>query len=168
MEGRVISGRYLGSYFVDNQENKAYIKTSDGMTIRLTPTNTLFIDDVSDSHTEYGGKVIMIMWDDTETSLILITNTVSQNNKTDTKEKKGTFEADMTVEDKAFSFLSSSFELILGLISLICIVIILSTMIKSCDFDSRGDDGAYFDWGPGYYWNSSSNSVERNIFEKVP
>lgn len=45
---------------------------------------------------------------------------------------------------------------------LILIFIIAVCVIGGCDDET--DDGAYIDWGDGYYWNSSTHQVEKTLW----
>ncbi|MDO4526411.1 MAG: hypothetical protein Q4B61_13905, partial [Bacteroidales bacterium] len=73
MIGKVIEGRYVGASICKLPEkNVLFIETEDGERIALSKKNAISIDDVTDQYPSYGGKVMMVMWNDFETSIVQI------------------------------------------------------------------------------------------------
>lgn len=73
MIGKVIEGRYVGASICKLPEkNVLFIETEDGERIALSKKNAISIDDVTNQYPSYGGKVMMVMWNDFETSLFLL------------------------------------------------------------------------------------------------
>ena len=71
MIGKVIEGRYAGaSVHKLPNKNVLYIQTEDGSKIALSKKNVISIDDVTDQYPSYVRKVMMVMWNDFETSII--------------------------------------------------------------------------------------------------
>ena len=71
MIGKVIEGRYAGASVNKlPDKNVLYIQTEDGTKIALSKSNAISIDDVTDQYPSYGRKVMMVMWNDFETSII--------------------------------------------------------------------------------------------------
>lgn len=73
MIGKVIEGRYTGASvnkLLD--KNFLFIETEDGERIALSKKNIVSITDVTDQYPSYGKKVMMVMWNDYETSLYQI------------------------------------------------------------------------------------------------
>lgn len=71
MIGKVIEGRYAGASvnkLLD--KNVLFIQTEDGNKIAISKSNAISIDDVTDQYPSYGRKVLMVMWNDFETSII--------------------------------------------------------------------------------------------------
>ena len=82
MLGKVIEGRYLGASvnkFPD--KNGLYILTEDGTKVALSKKNIISIDDVTEQYPSYGIRVMMIIWDDFETSIFQIGNPVHDEPK---------------------------------------------------------------------------------------
>lgn len=73
MIGKVIEGHYEGASVNKlPDKNVLFIQTEDGTKIALSKSNVISIDDVTDQYPSYGRKVMMVMWNDFETSLIQI------------------------------------------------------------------------------------------------
>ena len=73
MIGKVVEGRYLGSNICKlPDKNVLFIEAEDGEKIALSKKNAISIDDVTDQYPSYGSKVMMVMWNDFETSLFLL------------------------------------------------------------------------------------------------
>ena len=71
MIGKVIEGRYAGANVNKlPDKNVLFIQTEDGTKIALSKSNAISIDDVTDQYPSYGRKVMMVMWNDFETSII--------------------------------------------------------------------------------------------------
>ncbi len=71
MIGKVIEGRYEGASVNKLPDrNVLFIQTENGTQIALSKSNAISIDDVTDQFPSYGRKVIMVMWNDFETSII--------------------------------------------------------------------------------------------------
>lgn len=73
MIGKVIEGRYEGASvnkFPDR--NVLFVETEDGSRIALSKSNAISVDDVTDQYPSFGTKVMMVMWNDFETSIFLI------------------------------------------------------------------------------------------------
>lgn len=71
MVGKVIEGRYAGASVNKLPDrNVLFIQTEDGTKIALSKSNAISIDDVTDQYPSYGRKVMMVMWNDFETSII--------------------------------------------------------------------------------------------------
>lgn len=73
MIGKVIEGRYSGASVNKlPDKNVLYIQTEDGSKIALSKNNVISIDDVTEQYPSGGRKVMMVMWNDFETSIIQI------------------------------------------------------------------------------------------------
>lgn len=73
MIGKVIEGRYAGASVNKlTDRNTLFIETDDGSRIALSKNNAISVDDVTEQYPSYGSKVMMVMWNDFETSLIQI------------------------------------------------------------------------------------------------
>ena len=71
MIGTVLEGRHAGcAVHRLSEQNLLYIQAKDGTQVALSKKNVITIDDVTDRYPDYGKKVIMVMWEDFETSLI--------------------------------------------------------------------------------------------------
>lgn len=71
MIGKVIEGRYAGASvnkLLD--KNILFVVTDDGDKVALSKSNVISIDDVTDQYPHYGRKVLMVIWNDFETSII--------------------------------------------------------------------------------------------------
>lgn len=99
MIGKVIKGRYLGSgVYKLPEKNVLFIQTESGEKIALSKRNAVSIEDVSDQYSSNGKKVMMVLWNDFETSIIQFGGTAQpkqQSNRTSEvpkvhkKEEKG-------------------------------------------------------------------------------
>lgn len=77
MIGKVIEGRYEGaSIHKLPDRNVLFIQTEDGTKVALSKKNAISIDDVTDQYPSYGRKVMLVMWNDFETSIIQIGKTL--------------------------------------------------------------------------------------------
>lgn len=73
MIGKVIEGRYKGASVNKlPDKNVLFIQNEDGSKVALSRSNVISIDDVTDQYPSYGRKVMMVMWNDFETSLLQI------------------------------------------------------------------------------------------------
>lgn len=73
MIGKVIEGRYAGAKICKlPDKNLLFIETEDGERIALSKKNIVSITDVTDQYPSYGKKVMMVMWNDYETSIYQI------------------------------------------------------------------------------------------------
>lgn len=96
MIGKVIEGRYEGAHICKlPDKNLLFIETEDGERIALSKKNAISIDDITDHYPSMGRKVMMVMWNDFETSVLQFemppVRTSHRNTNTDsisTKEKK--------------------------------------------------------------------------------
>ena len=90
MIGKVIEGRYVGASVNKlPDKNVLYIQTEDGSKIALSKNNVISIDDVTEQYPSGGRKVMMVMWNDFETSIIQLGKQVSNvNNSPDTQIKQ--------------------------------------------------------------------------------
>lgn len=96
MIGKVIEGRYEGASINKlPDKNVLFIQSEDGTKVALSKKNAISIDDVTDQYPSYGRKVMMVMWNDFETSILQFemppVRTSHRNTNTDsisTKEKK--------------------------------------------------------------------------------
>ena len=71
MIGRVVEGRYAGANICKlPDKNILYIETDDGERIALSKKNIVSITDVTDHYPSYGNKVMMVMWNDFDTSVL--------------------------------------------------------------------------------------------------
>lgn len=71
MIGKVIEGRYAGANVNKvPDKNILFIQTEDGTKIALSKSNVISIDDVTEQYPSGGQKVLMVMWNDFETSVI--------------------------------------------------------------------------------------------------
>lgn len=73
MIGKVIEGRYTGA--VVNKlpdKNVLFIVTEDNNKIALSKSNVISIDDVTDQYFSDAAKILMVMWNNFETSIIRI------------------------------------------------------------------------------------------------
>lgn len=71
MIGKVIEGRYVGANICKHPDkNVLYIETEDGERIALSKKNIVSITDVTDQYPSCGKKVMMVIWDDFETSIL--------------------------------------------------------------------------------------------------
>lgn len=77
MIGKVIEGRYAGANICKlPDKNVLYIETDDGERIALSKKNVVSITDATDQYPSYGIKVMMVMWNDYETSIYQIGHSV--------------------------------------------------------------------------------------------
>lgn len=73
MIGKVLEGRYLGANINKlPDKNVLYIETEDGNKIALSKKNVISIDDVTAEYPGKGKKVMMVLWNDFETSIVQI------------------------------------------------------------------------------------------------
>lgn len=80
MVGKVIDGRYTGASINKlPDKNVLYIQTEDGAKIALSKNNAISIDDVTDQYPCNGKKILMVIWNDFETSILQLGFT--QSNK---------------------------------------------------------------------------------------
>ena len=71
MIGKVIEGRYAGSEIHKlPDKNVLFIQTDEGERIALSKKNVASMDDVTEQYPNYGKKVMMVLWNDFETSII--------------------------------------------------------------------------------------------------
>ena len=82
MIGKIIEGRYVGSEIHKLPGHSALIiQTQDGEEIALSKNNIISMDDVSSRYPTYGNKVMMVMWNNFEISLLQfgsVTNNISK------------------------------------------------------------------------------------------
>lgn len=73
MIGKVIDGLYTGAN-VNKLPNESvlYIETEDGNKIALSKKNVISIENVTEQHMSSGGKCLLVLWNDFETSVIQI------------------------------------------------------------------------------------------------
>ena len=90
MIGKVIEGRYEGASINKlPDKNVLFIQSEDGTKVALSKKNAILIDDVTDQYPSYGRKVMMVMWNDFETSIIQIGNALKSSEKNNrTKQTK--------------------------------------------------------------------------------
>ena len=73
MIGKVIEGRFAGAAVHRLAEkNVLYIEREDGTKIALSKKNVISIENVTDQYPAGGDKVLMVMWQDFETSILQI------------------------------------------------------------------------------------------------
>ena len=73
MIGKVIEGRFAGAAVHRLAEkNVLYIEREDGAKIALSKKNVISIENVTDQYPAGGDKVLMVMWQDFETSILQI------------------------------------------------------------------------------------------------
>lgn len=71
MVGKIIEGRYVGSEVHQFPgRNVLYIRTPEGQEIPLSKNNIISMDDVSSQYQSIGTKVIMVMWNNFEISIL--------------------------------------------------------------------------------------------------
>ena len=71
MIGKVIKGRYAGANVIKIPDrNGIYIQSEDGRKVAISKSNTISVDDVTAQYSSYGKKVIIVMWNNFETSII--------------------------------------------------------------------------------------------------
>ena len=71
MIGKVIEGRYVGSgVYKLPEKNVLFIQAEDGTKIAISKNNVISIDDITEQYLANGNKVMMVMWNDFETSII--------------------------------------------------------------------------------------------------
>lgn len=74
MIGKVIEGRYAGASVNKlSGKNVLCIQSEDGTEVDLSKNNVISIDDVTDQYPSYGEKIMMILWNDFETSIVMFT-----------------------------------------------------------------------------------------------
>lgn len=79
MIGQVIDGCYAGSgVYKLPGKNVLYIQTDNGEKIALSQKNAVSIEDVTAQYSANGKKVIMVLWNDFETSIIQFGGTAEQ------------------------------------------------------------------------------------------
>ena len=100
MIGKVIEGHYKGASVNKlPDKNVLFIQTKDGTKIALSKSNVVSIDDVTDQYPSYGRKVMMVMWNDFETSIIQIGNALKSSEKNQQNE---TNENPNNIKNEAF------------------------------------------------------------------
>lgn len=71
MIGKVIEGRYAGaSVHKLSDKNVFFVQTEDGRKVALSKSNAISIEDVSEQYPSYGNKVMMVVWNDYESSIL--------------------------------------------------------------------------------------------------
>lgn len=145
MIGKVVEGRFSGcSICKQSESNLLFIETEDGSEIALSKRNIISIDDISESYSSGEHKVLMVIWNDFETSVLQLGET-KHFNDTIAKTK-----APITVLDKSsrkdkghknkhFFYKFSIIILILLVLSFISLYIYESVLQKDCGF--CGADG---------------------------
>lgn len=48
---------------------------------------------------------------------------------------------------------------------IVVVILVLIGLISNANESERNKVGSSIDWGDGYYWNSSTESVERTIWD---
>lgn len=89
MIGKVIEGRFTGA--IVNKlpdKNTLYIQAEDGTKIALSKSNAISIDDVTDHYHSYGRKVMMVMWNNFEISIIRIGSNMQQPKQQQVKQQQ--------------------------------------------------------------------------------
>lgn len=95
MIGKVIEGRFTGAILNKlPDKNILYIQTEDGTKIALSKSNAISIDDVTDQYPSYGRKILMVMWNNFEVSIIRIGSNMQQSKKQKEKQQNQTMFAE--------------------------------------------------------------------------
>lgn len=110
MIGKVIEGRYVGASICKLPEkNVLFIETEDGERIALSKKNAISIDDVTDQYPSHEGRLMLVMWNDFETSILQLGNVgskqqtesrrerVQPSKQQDAKHKKGNLKSSKRV-----------------------------------------------------------------------
>lgn len=73
MSGKVVEGKYAGANVNKvPDKNLLYIQTENGNKIPLSKSNVISIDDITEQYASNARKTIMVLWDDFETSIIML------------------------------------------------------------------------------------------------
>lgn len=136
MIGKVIEGRYIGSgVYKLPDKNVLFIQAEDGTKIAISKSNAISIDDVSDQYHSYGKKVMMVMWNDFETSLIqigMLSNVQGSTTKarSTTEDTDNSFHTTLKNEDKNHTQAlpntrkrKNKFIIIIALVLILCLSI---------------------------------------------
>lgn len=144
MIGKVIDGRYAGASVNKlPDKNVLYIQTEDGIKVALSKKNVISIDDVTEQYSSYGKKVLMVMWDDYETSILQLGMTTHSQDDLSMKEVNSSSRS--TPEKKENKHKKSAFAkitailLILSILALIVVILFAFVLRKDCGF--CGADG---------------------------
>ena len=126
MIGKVIEGRYEGASVKKlPDKNILYIQTEDGTKIALSKSNVISIDDVTDQYPSYGRKVMMVMWNDFETSIFQL-----GSNPSPTSNEKSTSHPD-SIKPKTSAKKKNPFgKMLIGLFITIFFVVGLFVALK--------------------------------------
>lgn len=82
MIGRIIEGRYNGSEVHKlPDKNMLFVQTEEGNRIALSKSNVISIDDVSSQYPSTGSKVMMVMWNDFEISILQFGSASNETSK---------------------------------------------------------------------------------------
>lgn len=89
MIGQVIEGQYQGSnVYRYPEKNVLYIQTEEGKRITLSKQNVISIENISDQYPDVQGRVLMVLWNDFETSILQLGTAVPNTKKSYTPENK--------------------------------------------------------------------------------
>lgn len=123
MIGKVIEGRYTGaSVHKLPDTNVLYIQAEDGTKVALSKKNVISIDDVTDQYPSYGRKVMMVMWNDFETSVFQIGNPVREAPKVNTPTPSDTMPSSDKKNKKSKR---KPWRILLGVLGVMCLVALI-------------------------------------------
>lgn len=88
MIGKVIDGKYAGGYVHKlPDKNVLFIQTEDGKKVALSKQNAISIEDITDQYPSNAKKILMVMWNDFETSIIQLGGQLSYANTPSTSDR---------------------------------------------------------------------------------
>lgn len=128
MIGKVIEGRYAGaSVHKLPDKNVLYIQTEDGSKIALSKKNAISVENVTDQYPSYGTKVMMVMWNDFETSIFQIGNPVQEQPKANISMHNNTSlpSSDKKKKTQNTQNKNSPWKLLWGVVGAVCLVAVI-------------------------------------------
>lgn len=144
MIGKVIEGRYVGASICKvPDKNVLFIETDDGDRIALSQKNVISIDDVTEQYSSYGNKVLMVMWNDFETSILQLGLTTQSQDDSSMKGENSFRESAPKKKEKKLKksvFVRiTAILLVLSILALIAVILFAFVLRKDCGF--CGADG---------------------------
>lgn len=141
MIGQVIEGQYQGStVYRYPEKNVLYIQTQEGKRITLSKQNVISIENISDQYSDVQGRVLMVLWNDFETSILQLGTTTENSKKSYTPESKPVQEEVGKIENTARQRGKRQKKKSLLLPLLCVLVIILIAILMVILFVPKGHD----------------------------
>lgn len=144
MIGKVFEGRYAGANICKvPDKNVLFIETDDGDRIALSQKNVISIDDVTEQYSSYGNKVLMVMWNDFETSILRLG--LATQSQDDLSAKEETSFRERVPKKKGKKIKKSVFVritailLVFSILTLVAVILFAFVLRKDCGF--CGADG---------------------------